>query len=192
MTSRMMICSWKKLWSCYVPEKDFERFEAFIYHLTYVVQTVINLENPWIWKWMMRMWKSCRMNRVRNSALKSSKIFKCKFNRHIRKSCNRWGLKRQVRICMLQKLMVSSLFWNKVQGFVEKSKLIKTVTSHASNLFNDNVLSYFMQLLNRRQKQITSDSFFQRPTDNRPETELTSDIVSLPWSKNTTLISYCF
>uniref|UniRef100_A0A8D2J1Y1 DDE-1 domain-containing protein n=2 Tax=Varanus komodoensis TaxID=61221 RepID=A0A8D2J1Y1_VARKO len=49
--------------------------------------------------------------------------------------------------------------WETVQSFVEKHHLNKTVAVRAMNLFNDNAMSHFCEILKRRQKQASLDRF---------------------------------
>ena len=45
--------------------------------------------------------------------------------------------------------------WKSVQNFVEKHHPNKTVAVWAMNLFNDNAMSHFHEILKRRQKQVS-------------------------------------
>jgi hypothetical protein len=44
--------------------------------------------------------------------------------------------------------------WETVQKFVENHHLSKAVAVREMNLFNDNTMSYFREILKRRQKQV--------------------------------------
>jgi hypothetical protein len=50
--------------------------------------------------------------------------------------------------------------WETVQNFVEKHHPSKAVAVRSMNLFNDNAMSYFREILRRRQKQVSLDRFF--------------------------------
>nr|XP_020452715.1 tigger transposable element-derived protein 1 [Monopterus albus] len=49
--------------------------------------------------------------------------------------------------------------WETVQNFVEKHHPNKAVAVRATNLFNDNAVSHFCQILKRRQNQVSLDRF---------------------------------
>ena len=49
--------------------------------------------------------------------------------------------------------------WETVQNFVEKHHLNKAVAVQAMNLFNDNAMSHFREILKRRQKYVSLDRF---------------------------------
>jgi len=49
--------------------------------------------------------------------------------------------------------------WGEVQSFVERYHPNKAVASRSINIFNDNVMCHFRNILKRRQKQITMDNF---------------------------------
>ncbi|XP_066131217.1 tigger transposable element-derived protein 1-like [Saccopteryx bilineata] len=79
--------------------------------------------------------------------------------------------------------------WSKVQRFVEKNHPDKAVAGCVCNLFNDNVLPHFRQILKRRQKQTSLDSFLVRhgstdseagPSAKRPRREVTPDSYLIP------------
>ena len=47
----------------------------------------------------------------------------------------------------------------KLQNSVEKHHVNKAVAVQAMNLFNDNAMSHFQEILKRRQKQVSLDRF---------------------------------
>ena len=49
--------------------------------------------------------------------------------------------------------------WETVQNFVEKHHPNKAVAVRAMNIFNDNAMSHFREILKRRQKQQSLDRF---------------------------------
>ena len=49
--------------------------------------------------------------------------------------------------------------WETLQNFEEKHHLNKSVAVQAMNLFNDNATSYFHEILKRRPKQLSLDTF---------------------------------
>ena len=49
--------------------------------------------------------------------------------------------------------------WETVASYIEKHHPNKAVAMRATNLFNDNAVSHFHQILKRRQKQMSLDSF---------------------------------
>ncbi|PNF29464.1 hypothetical protein B7P43_G04543 [Cryptotermes secundus] len=49
--------------------------------------------------------------------------------------------------------------WETVASYIEKHHPNKAVAMRATNLFNDNVVSHFHQILKHRQKQMSLDSF---------------------------------
>lgn len=50
--------------------------------------------------------------------------------------------------------------WESVASYIKKHHPNQTVSKRATDLFNDNAVSHFQQILKRRQKQTTLDSFF--------------------------------
>ena len=52
--------------------------------------------------------------------------------------------------------------WIEVESFVEKHHPDKSVASRVMNLFNDNVINHFRQVLKRRQRQTSLDRFLIR------------------------------
>jgi hypothetical protein len=61
--------------------------------------------------------------------------------------------------------------WGEVQSFVERYHPDKAVASRSINIFNDNAMFHFRNVLKRRQNQITLDKFFvrQRPSESQAE-----------------------
>jgi hypothetical protein len=49
--------------------------------------------------------------------------------------------------------------WETEQKFVQKHHPSKAVAVRAMNLFNDNATSYFREIFERRQKQVSLDRF---------------------------------
>jgi hypothetical protein len=58
-----------------------------------------------------------------------------------------------------------------VQSFIEQYHHDKAVAIHSINIFNDNAMFHFRNILKRRQKHITLDKFFvrQRPSESQAE-----------------------
>jgi Ca2+-binding EF-hand superfamily protein len=68
--------------------------------------------------------------------------------------------------------------WETVQKFVEKHHLSKAVAVRVMNLFNDNAMSYFREILKRRQKQVSLDRFLVKVAQKEKESTDSSDSVS--------------
>jgi hypothetical protein len=68
--------------------------------------------------------------------------------------------------------------WETVQKFVEKHHPSKAVTVRAMNLFNDNAMSYFREILERKQKQVSLDRFPVEVAQKEKESTDSSDSVS--------------
>jgi hypothetical protein len=66
----------------------------------------------------------------------------------------------------------------KVQKRVEKHHPSKAVAVRAMNLFNDNAMSYFREILRRRQKQVPLDRFLVKVAQKEKESTDSSDSVS--------------
>ncbi|PNF19234.1 hypothetical protein B7P43_G08212 [Cryptotermes secundus] len=49
--------------------------------------------------------------------------------------------------------------WETVASYIEKHRPNKAVAMRTTNLFNDNAVSHFHQILKRRQKQMSLDIF---------------------------------
>ena len=77
--------------------------------------------------------------------------------------------------------------WETVQNFVEKHHPKKAVAVWAMNLFNDNAMSHFHEIVKRRQKQVLLDRFLvkvaQKEKDSiepRDSSDSVSDSESRP------------
>jgi hypothetical protein len=68
--------------------------------------------------------------------------------------------------------------WETVQKFVEKLYPSKAVAVWAMNLFNNNAVSYFREILKRRQKQVSLDRFLVKVAQKEKESTDNSDSVS--------------
>jgi hypothetical protein len=68
--------------------------------------------------------------------------------------------------------------WETVQKFVEKRHPSEAVAVRAMNLFNDNAMSYFHEILKRRQKQESLDRFLVKAVQKEKESTDSSDSVS--------------
>jgi hypothetical protein len=68
--------------------------------------------------------------------------------------------------------------WETVQKFVEKHHPSKAVAVRAINLFNNNAMSYFCEILTRRQKQVSLDRFLVKVAQKVKESTDSSDFVS--------------
>jgi hypothetical protein len=68
--------------------------------------------------------------------------------------------------------------WEIVQTFVEKHHPSKAVAVRAMNLFNDNAMSYFFEILKRRQKQMSLDRFLVKVQQKAKVSTDSSDSVS--------------
>jgi hypothetical protein len=67
--------------------------------------------------------------------------------------------------------------WETVQKFVEQHHPSKAVAVRAMNLFNDNAMSYFSEILKRRQKQVSLDRFLVKVAQKEKESTDSSDFV---------------
>jgi hypothetical protein len=72
-----------------------------------------------------------------------------------------------------------------VQKFVEKHHPSKAVAVRAMNLFNDNAMSYFSEILKRRQKQVSLDRFLVKVAQKENVSTDSSDSVSDDKSRHT-------
>jgi len=61
--------------------------------------------------------------------------------------------------------------WGELQLFVEKSFPNSALGNRSLNMFNDNVMSYYRKVLQKRQKQQTLDKFFPS-ISKRPRIEV--------------------
>ena len=64
--------------------------------------------------------------------------------------------------------------WEELQNFIEKHHPNKEVSGRAINLFNENALSHFRDMLKRREKQISLDRFLvkqpkRQQSDSEPQ-----------------------
>jgi len=62
--------------------------------------------------------------------------------------------------------------WGEVQSFVEQYHPDTAVASRSINIFNDNAMCHFRNILKRRQKQITLDNYLVRQRPGGSEAEL--------------------
>jgi hypothetical protein len=78
--------------------------------------------------------------------------------------------------------------WETVQNFVKKHHPSKTVAVQVMNLFNDNAMSHYREILKRRQKQVSLDRFLvnvvQKEKDSVEPTD-SSDSISNSESRPT-------
>jgi hypothetical protein len=68
--------------------------------------------------------------------------------------------------------------WETVQKFVEKHHPSKAVAVRAMNQFNDGAMSYFHEILKRRQKQVSLDKFLVKGAQEEKASTDSSDFVS--------------
>jgi hypothetical protein len=68
--------------------------------------------------------------------------------------------------------------WETVQKFVEKHHSSKAAAVRAMNLFNDNALSYFREILKRRHEQASLDRFLVKVAQREKESTDSSDSVN--------------
>jgi hypothetical protein len=68
--------------------------------------------------------------------------------------------------------------WETVQKFVEKHHPSKAVAVQVMNLFNDIAMSYFREILKRRQKQVSLDGFLVKVAQKVKESTDSNDSVS--------------
>jgi len=61
--------------------------------------------------------------------------------------------------------------WGEVQSFVERYHPDKAVASRSINIFSDNAMCHFRNILKRRQKQITMENVLVRQRPSGSETE---------------------
>ena len=76
--------------------------------------------------------------------------------------CNtsRTGLPAECHVFTIEPVFPSLCkMWETVQNFVEKHHPNKAVAVRAMNIFNDNAMSHFREILKRRQKQQSLDRF---------------------------------
>ena len=62
--------------------------------------------------------------------------------------------------------------WGEVQSFLERYHPDKAVASRSINIFNDNAMCHFRNILKCRQKQITMDNILVRQRPSGSEAEL--------------------
>jgi hypothetical protein len=68
--------------------------------------------------------------------------------------------------------------WDTVQKFVEKQHPSEAVAVRAMNLFNNNAMSYFREILKWRQKQGSVNRFLVKVTQKEKESTDSRDSVS--------------
>jgi hypothetical protein len=68
--------------------------------------------------------------------------------------------------------------WETVQKLIERHHPSNAVAVRAMNLFNDNAMSHFREILKRRQKQVSLDRFLLKVAQKRKESTDSSDSVS--------------
>lgn len=95
-------------------------------------------------RWMVGMWKSWFMNRGKKSPIKIYRIFNYECNRRQRKKILKMRRKRLEIMCIIQRLR-ASLCGENYKSYRDYPN--KAVSARIWNLFNDNILHYFSQIL---------------------------------------------
>ena len=74
--------------------------------------------------------------------------------------------------------------WETVQDFVEKHHPNKAVAVWAMNLFNNNAMPYFREILKRRLKQVSLDRFLVKVAGKEKDSIEPIDTISVSDSEN--------
>ncbi|XP_028668446.1 tigger transposable element-derived protein 1-like [Erpetoichthys calabaricus] len=154
VTYRTMNAGWMKLWPDCVPERDFEGFEPEI------VDEIVSLGQ--------NMGLEVDNNDVEELVEEHSNELTTEELQHLQaeqeknlaedmSSEGEEEGKEEVPSSVIKEMCAK---WGELQLFVEKSFPNSAVGSRSLNMFNDNVMSYYRKVLQKRQKQQTLDKFF--------------------------------
>ncbi|XP_028648887.1 tigger transposable element-derived protein 1-like [Erpetoichthys calabaricus] len=168
VTYHTMNAGWRKLWPNCVPERDFEGFEPEI------VDEIVSLGQ--------NMGLEVDNNDVEELVEEHSNELTTEELQHLQaeqeknlaedmSSEGEEEGKEEVPSSVIKEMCAK---WGELQLFVEKSFPNSAVGSRSLNMFNDNVMSYYRKVLQKRQKQQTLDKFFSS-TSKRQRTS--SDVL---------------
>ncbi|XP_069961423.1 uncharacterized protein [Cherax quadricarinatus] len=159
VTSRTINSSWRKLWPECVLQKDLEGFEADHDDPTPVVESVVSLGKSMgldvsdqdVEELVDDHTEELTTKELQELHLEKQQI-----------AAEEIASEEEERRENVSSSVIKDICakWSEVQSFVEKYHPNKAVASRVCNMFNDNALSHFRQILKRRQKQTSLDRFF--------------------------------
>ncbi|XP_066444151.1 E3 ubiquitin-protein ligase ZFP91 isoform X1 [Eleutherodactylus coqui] len=162
VTCRTMISAWKKLWPGCVPERDLEGSEPSPDDPIHMVQSIVDLGKS--------MGLEVSVEDVEELVDDPSEELTTEElqDLHLEMQQTADGEEETGEDVPSSEIKDILSMWSKVQGFVEKNHPDKAVAGRVCNLFNDNALPYFRQILKRRQKRTSMDSILgqHRSTDS--------------------------
>ncbi|XP_048366890.1 tigger transposable element-derived protein 1-like isoform X1 [Sphaerodactylus townsendi] len=189
VSSRTLNSAWKKLWPGCVHERDLEGFEPSPDDPTHVVRSIVDLGKSMGLEVSGEDVEELVDGHSEELTTEELPVLHLELQRMADEevaSDEEEEIRENVPSSELKGIFS---MWRKVQGFVEKNHPDKAVAGRVCNSFNDNVLSHFRQILKRRQKQTSLDSFLVRhgstdseagPSARRPRREATPDSALIP------------
>lgn len=157
VTKRTLTSAWKKLWPESVVECDFEGFETV--PVEPVVNEIVSLAT------IMGLEVDCsdieELVEEHTQELTTEELMElhCVSQQEVLEeslSEEEEVTEKQQSSAEIREMLKA---WETVTSYTEKHHPNKEVAMRAANLFNDNAVSHFRQILKRRQKQTTLDSF---------------------------------
>ncbi|XP_028665299.1 tigger transposable element-derived protein 1-like [Erpetoichthys calabaricus] len=154
VTYRTMNAGWRKLWPDCVPERDFEGFEPEI------VDEIVSLGQNMGLEVDNNDFEELVEEHSNELTTEELQHLQAEQENNLAEDMSSEGEeegKEEVPSSVIKEMCAK---WGELQLFVEKSFPNSAVGSRSLNMFNDNVMSYYRKVLQKRQKQQTLDKFF--------------------------------
>ena len=166
-TNRTLNSAWQKLWPECVPERDFEGFQFEACPSTVAVTPIIPEQDDAVIDDILSMGKSMGLQVNRDDI---NELLKGHSTESATEELLHLQQQQQQDLAEDQESSeeedVSSAVvndmcakWSELQAFVEKYHPDTAVANHAVNIFNDNVMSHFRKIVQKRKKHLTMDKF---------------------------------
>ncbi|XP_067135000.1 tigger transposable element-derived protein 1-like [Centruroides vittatus] len=171
VTYRTMNSAWRKLWPDCVPERDFEGFnEEIVDDIVSIGQSIgLEVDNEDIEELVEDHSTELTTEELEHLQNEQQRILAEDMS-----SGEEEG-KEDIPSSVIKEICAK---WGDVQAFVEKSHPDTMVANRAVHLFNENVMSHFRKILQKRQKQQTMDKFLIKdlPAQKRQKREATPEV----------------
>ncbi|XP_043259296.1 tigger transposable element-derived protein 1-like [Colletes gigas] len=154
ITKRTLTSAWKKLWPESVVECDVVGFETVVVSEDPVVNEIVSLSN------MLRL--EVDHNYIDELIEEHSQELTTEELMELHCASQQEGVEEEEVTSKQQssgEIREMLKAWESVASYIEKHHPNKTVAMRATNIFNDNAVSHFYQILKGRQKQMSLDSF---------------------------------
>ncbi|KAF2366173.1 DDE superfamily endonuclease domain [Trinorchestia longiramus] len=179
VTYQTMKSGWRKLWPDCVPGQDFEGSEEIVDDIVSIGQSMgleIDSEDVEDHSTELTTEELVSLHKEQEKA--------------VTESISSWEKdeKEDTPSSVIEEMCAK---WGELQAFVEKTLPNNVVGNRTINLFNDNIMSHYRKILQKRQRQQTLDKSFPS-TSKRQRREVTPQFswrVILPQSSNSILSS---